>query len=81
MVSGNAGVAGYTTGYTFPVAGSRRAIGCLVDQSAQRQPRHVSNIVIGEAMAEFQHRRRSNEKCESRVTQLLILIRGIKMPR
>ena len=24
---------------------------------------------------------RSNEKCESSVTQLLILIRGIKMPR
>ncbi|MGB2649947.1 MAG: hypothetical protein WBC86_20465, partial [Pseudolabrys sp.] len=33
-----------------------RHIGCLVDQSRERQPRNVRNIVIGEAMAEFQHR-------------------------
>ena len=33
-----------------------RHIGGLLDQTRERQPGHVSNIVIGKAMAEFQHR-------------------------
>jgi hypothetical protein len=54
----------------------------LLDQTGQRQPGHVANIVIGETPAHIQHRADTFQKKQaSRLAILIVVTIGLPQPQ